>query len=68
MRHSDILPLACQLYADMIGGKLRYKGAVTDGQSVLWEGKWRHGKADAIAEAESNAARIDRERRKRVIH
>lgn len=60
--------LECQVYADIVGGKLRYKGAVTDGASVLWEGKWRHSKEDAIKEADQNAVRIDREMRRRVVH
>lgn len=68
MRGESLPGLICRVYADCIGGILRYKGAVDDGQSVLWEGKWRREKADAIADAESNAARIYRERRKRVVH
>lgn len=68
MRGKSLPQLICRVYADRVGGILRYKGAVDDGLSVLWEGKWRREKADAIAEADTNAARIDRERRKRVVH
>ena len=60
--------LICQVYADVVGGILRYKGTVHDGVAILWEGKWRRKKADAVAEADSNAARIDSERTRRGIH
>lgn len=60
--------LVCQVYADIVGGILRYKGAVHDGVAILWEGKWRRKKADAVAETDSNAERIDRERQRRVFH
>lgn len=60
--------LICQVYTAIIAGHQRYKGVVTDGEVVLYESKWRRNKGDAVADAQSNAARIDREMRKHVIH
>ena len=60
--------LQCQVYTDLIGGRTRFKGVVTDGVSLLFEGKWQIYQSDAVLDADRAAQQIARRRRTGVVH
>lgn len=60
--------LTCQVWADHYRGRLVYRGAVHDGEDYVWRGGWASSQTRAAAEAQAAAARIEKEREKRVRH